>query len=443
MRCRSCDASRPLSGITTAKSFEALGVSCSGRQPWEAGDQAQACTRPPLPLQRGASNLYFSRIESAIEIPPESDYSHDEELELHIKNTDWYKALLSNPNGPIAGDLVKYICSECDCSAEVVMAVVNAEVAARTGRPSRPAVEDGQDEMERLTAGEWNALTTPQSDRDDRSRFVTEHVPVLSPDGPGPGSEGLQDVAALIDKVVLVTKLREVRALVGFRRYRPDAALVKPDLGRGLDWLPAIEVFGEGVFLSLNEEAVARWEAGAEVRSEAARLEARRSKALMGERLPEATPRFILLHTLSHLIMRQLAFDCGYSSASLRERIYAREPGSGSPQLGILIYTAAGDVEGTLGGLCRNGQPPRMAATVLAALRSCVMVLQRPHLPREQRAGVRQHQPWQPAMPALLAPETSCVYGNALLDRSSSWEERQVSHGFFGDALEDAVQQRL
>ena len=322
------------------------------------------------------------------------------------------------------------------------MAVVKAEVAARAGRPSRPAVEDGKDEMERLTAGEWNALTTPQSDRDDRSRFVTEHVPVLPPIGPGPGPEGLQDVAALIDKVVLVTKLREVRALVGFRRYRPDAALVKPDLGRGLDWLPAIEVFGEGVFLSLNEQAVARWEAGAEVRSEAARLEARRSRALMGERLPEATPRFILLHTLSHLIMRQLAFDCGYSSASLRERIYAREPGGGSPQLGLLIYTAAGDVEGTLGGLCRNGQPPRMAATVLAALEAASWCSNDPICLESNGQGFDSMN-LAACHACALAPETSCVYGNALLDRKLLVGSTQFSHGFFGGALEDAVQQRL
>ena len=33
--------------------------------------------------------------------------------------------------------------------------------------------------------------------------------------------------------------------------------------------------------------------------------------------------RFIVLHSFAHAVMRDLALDCGYSGASIRERIYA------------------------------------------------------------------------------------------------------------------------
>src|SRR5260370_5479053 len=78
-------------------------------------------------------------------------------------------------------------------------------------------------------------------------------------------------------------------------------------------------------------------------------------------------PRFILLHTLSHLIMNRLTFECGYSSAALRERLYVAGDLS-SPMAGLLIYTAAGDSEGTMGGLVRMGQPGNLEPVIHQAL---------------------------------------------------------------------------
>jgi hypothetical protein len=71
--------------------------------------------------------------------------------------------------------------------------------------------------------------------------------------------------------------------------------------------------------------------------------------------------RYILLHSFSHALMRQLALECGYTSASIRERLYARErQREKEPMAGILPYTAAPDSEGTLGGLVRLGEPDQL-----------------------------------------------------------------------------------
>ena len=68
--------------------------------------------------------------------------------------------------------------------------------------------------------------------------------------------------------------------------------------------------------------------------------------------------RFVLLHSFAHALIRQLAVECGYTTASLRERIYSRNPGEDEPEMaGVLIYTAAPDSEGTLGGLVSLGKP--------------------------------------------------------------------------------------
>ena len=58
-----------------------------------------------------------------------------------------------------------------------------------------------------------------------------------------------------------------------------------------------------------------------------------------------------MLHTLSHLLISQLSFECGYSVASLSERLYCSNKEDNKEMSGIFIYTANGDSEGTLGGL--------------------------------------------------------------------------------------------
>src|SRR5690606_2411100 len=74
----------------------------------------------------------------------------------------------------------------------------------------------------------------------------------------------LKDVYA---DVIQVERLREVRALVGFTRLDApdpmDPTLVHPaPLARAkLEWVPASEVRGEGIFLRLPEELLADWEA--------------------------------------------------------------------------------------------------------------------------------------------------------------------------------------
>ena len=65
-----------------------------------------------------------------------------------------------------------------------------------------------------------------------------------------------------------------------------------------------------------------------------------------------------MLHTLAHVLISQLSLECGYPAASLRERIYASER-----MAGLLVYTAAADSAGSLGGLIAQSEPQRLAAS--------------------------------------------------------------------------------
>src|SRR5262249_38445272 len=179
-------------------------------------------------------------------------------------------------------------------------------------------------------------------------------------------------------RVMLVHKLRETRALAGFTRLggemtddleRLKALMWKnPPRPEG-SWLPAYIVFGEGIFLELNEKRLQEWEKDNRTIERLAAL-AERDRRGRAEKKKPPRPvlrRYVLVHTLAHLLMNRLTFECGYSSASLRERLFVSENPKG-PMAGLLIYTAAGDAEGTMGGLVRMGKNGYLEPVIERAL---------------------------------------------------------------------------
>jgi hypothetical protein len=230
----------------------------------------------------------------------------------------------------------------------------------------------------------------------------------------------------LIDQVVLVSRLREVRALLGFTRLSaPDRDELRPpkriSLSRGpSEWVPAVEQRGEGIFLEFHEERVARWaESVAEHEHIVALGRAYRQWARDRDQTPVTRfpiARFLLIHTLSHMLMRQVALECGYSSASLRERIYLGS--AGAPTAGLLLSTAASDSEGTLGGLVSLGEPRHLERILRLALEAAAHCSSDPlcaeHLPEFPSATLHN----AACHACLFASETSCESGNRWLDRA-------------------------
>jgi hypothetical protein len=187
-------------------------------------------------------------------------------------------------------------------------------------------------------------------------------------------------------------------------------------------WVPASEIRGEGLFFHFNEGRIREWLSRVAAR-DALFLEAHRSwrSARRLEPPDEFYPglRFVLLHSFAHALIRQFSVECGYTTASLRERIYSRDPGGDEPEMaGVLIYTAAPDSEGTLGGLVSLGRPETLERHLDQALDNVRLCASDPlcaeHHP--YRDGVTLHAASCHA--CLFAPETSCERGNKYLDRA-------------------------
>jgi hypothetical protein len=201
------------------------------------------------------------------------------------------------------------------------------------------------------------------------------------------------------------------------------------------EWVPATQVHGEGIFIRLDESEVAIWEAsdGAKARNDkvvAGHQGWRKARKLdPSEGYPGL--RYAMLHTLSHLLIRELALECGYNAASIRERIYADIEGDRC-QAGILIYTAAADSDGTLGGLVELGRPENLSRLLRQALNRAEICSSDPlcseHRPEDDRTlhAAACHA-------CCFVSETSCEKGNRYLDRTLLVRTLEVADAaFFG-----------
>jgi hypothetical protein len=398
VRCEECDVRRNIQ--------EAAGLSgrdhlprCRGRHPHL--QRFEECGRPLRLMVLGSSNLWFSVTASALHLPQSRTVA--DQVAAH-----W--AILGVQASP---DVVQILVDGMPDLRELRSSPVGEVWAAiETLRAAGgPATTDaaGPD----LRAAEWEMLARPTTERQDDDFLA---VPTMTP----------AKYTGLFDQVVQVNRLRTVAALVGFTRLvAPDRSDLTPTnrlpLAHGhLDWVPAVEQRGEGVFLQLHEALVTNWERGADEhpRMQALR-EAYRRWCANRDRPPDpAFPvaRYTLLHTLSHLLIRQVALECGYSSAAIRERLYLGEPRARTA--GILLSTAASDSEGTLGGLVALGKARHLGRLLDLAFDDAERCSSDPlcaeHVP--QSPGDELHAAACHA--CLFASETSCEANNRWLDRA-------------------------
>ena len=148
-------------------------------------------------------------------------------------------------------------------------------------------------------------------------------------------------------------------------------------------------------------------------------------------------PEFVLIHTFAHLLINQLAFECGYGSSSIRERIYCEKTSNNLGMTGVLIYTASGDSEGSLGGLVRQGTKGHIEDTIRDAIKNAAWCSSDPVCIQSLGQGPESLNLAACHNCALL-PETCCECGNRLLDRGlivGTLDNNGSEIGFFKDLL--------
>ena len=420
LSCPECKARRSMDGIFSTSTWERFAL-CSGKRPWLAA-APESCDLNPQAVQRGASNLYFPVIESALSIPPWSD-KLQEVLGIYwdpivqVSNSEhrviFVKTLAESVLAPALREL------------RITPEQLVNEIERRLVEYARPEVDLKEEEYKQFISAR---SSTTDLDREFEIRNVT--VPT--------------DLDQWFSRIVKVVRLREVRALRGFTRIVPPGDEENQEVAalslRPMEWLPAIEVRGEGIFLELNQKKLAQWEQDEQIQKRAQKIDSEWIREWRQRYGPDSLPpskitaRFLLLHTFSHVLMRQLTLDCGYSSASLRERVYSGD--DESAMSGVLIFTATSDADGTLGGLQRQADSSRIATTIKSAIASTEWCSSDPLCIQDVFA--RPNSFLLAACHAcVLAPETSCEYFNQFLDRALLIGNLDCE-GFFSNLLSGA-----
>ena len=375
-------------------------------QPWVPERPFVDLEEPAWLLGVNDVRIHFPQSRTALVIPPESRIPRGTVVDrLYSSSADRKKLEEARTDLARKGEF-KRIAENYGCKPpELEDALERIEAGYPAAELEFPA--GGQFPLE------YKALTEPIEDPNDDEDFQTEHQTGEWQRVVGQAEGGIARVAACVDRLVAVHRVKTIMVLYGFRRVRPDdsAPLVPPDIAGEGDWLPAIELWGEGLFFTLDENPLRRWE----------RLPAVRERATeVASRVPphvahDPSPRFLLCHTLAHLVIRRLEAEAGYPAASLRERIYCTKDEE-APMAGILIHVAVPDEHGSLGGLMEMARPDRFLRLLTGAVEDAKWCSFDP-VCAEQEARGPDLLNRAACHACALVPEPSCICGNRLLDR--------------------------
>ena len=389
----------------------AIAIKVMRRQPWL--NESVELQTPPQIMKVNHIQIHHPCYRNALVIPPESRIQKGTVVDRLYNSTEKRRLMEICRTKLQWKSTLRRLATEFRCTTEAV------ETAWKQIQDGYPLY--GQ--MLNLTPGqlredEYKALIQVIPDVTDDEDFVTFHQTEqwqsLSETFHRNSLEG--HISRAINRLVAVNRLKEIMVFEGFKRVDSKGVVVKPDILGKSEWLPAIELFGEGMFITLDESIFGNWEKLSAIveRAELAQKRYDAATQFINDELTEISPRFLLLHTFAHLLIRQLENDCGYPTASLKERLYFS---NGSLQMaGILIYVAVPDIVGSLGGIVEIGEPRRFLTLASRAIARSQWCSLDPVCSEHEGQGL--HLLNRSACHAcLLVPEPACDYRNALLDR--------------------------
>ncbi len=389
------------------KSYDNLKIGVLGKkQPWIYEKPENIGTGDVEILEINNPGAYLPERVNALVIPPESRMSKNTVVDRLSNNSTLCRSIEKIEK--LKKKRIRDARTKYRCSVEEI-------------KDALKQIKDGYPSFDNMTVGdlledEYKAFLTPIDNVREDEDFVTDHRAAEWHNLEDKLTGDLLSITKLVDKLIIAKRLREIQIFKGFYRVSQEDKdnLVPPDIVGESNWLPAIELFGEGLFFTINEKILLDWESIAGVRARAdeiATLYEKSEVTLFQDMV--ITPRFLLLHTLSHLLIRELESTAGYPAASLKERIYCSK---GLKMSGVLIYTAVADIVGSLGGIIESAEPNSFIALLDGVFKHAQWCSLDPVCSEHEGQGPG----WlnrAACHACALIPEPSCDFGNVFLDR--------------------------
>ena len=402
VRCE-CKRSRGLYEATLLE-VNPLGT-CRGARPWLGKGTHEGCNLPSRLLIRTAANAYFPQVVSVLSLPDRGTAVQAAVAELWedlqiVDDANDLAFLKKKPK--IAQRLAPY------ADDETLAAIRDAKAGKAAERPVK------QVELDALLAAPEGFGDDVPVDPNFHARRLPDRVWRRSKRSDG------------IEAVIQLHRLREILVLAGFTRFEavtPDIQgeyetdVERAQIALDPQWFPAVENRGEGMFIQLRPAAISEWLRRPAVVHRLDHLTTGHQRWANDRKTQRPFPGgpYVLLHTLSHLLIQSLSMRCGYPASSIRERVYADAMAG---RYGVLLYTGSPDADGTLGGLVQQAR--HLEGHLADALRMSALCSNDPicahHAPGESMEGRWLH--GAACHGCALVAETSCEMRNDYLDRA-------------------------
>ena len=440
INCSNCGSSETIAqaftkdGRNPFSDLEDNGQFCTGRRPWLGSENNQdRCKNNPEVVLKNAIKVYYPVIKSSIYIPVDTkaerniyefltNINHWNKIKQRIENKDKLEAWLEGYLDVPSFNHLNF--------KDVMKAILEKEK-----NENKLNLETVKEDDEAYKFQEYKYIKNPETTENShlelsiKKRSINEYG-ILS---------------KYFSNIFLVDRLTETRVQRGFTRSKPfeegsDNKMIQElTTDNSIRWLPATVVKGEGIFFEFNLAKIKEWENKFDFKyllEIKKRYDDLRKLRGLNEEI-NIRNKYFLIHTFAHLMINQLSYSCGYGSSSLRERVYCNEKSDENEMQGVLIYTASGDSEGSLGGLVREGEPQNLSRIVKKMLHKANVCSYDPVCLDHKQQGLNGTNASACHACSFLS-ETSCEQSNQLLDRTTIiGDVRHNSTGYFQDLIED------
>ena len=423
--CYNCK-SKPvhLSGVSSREAnknplFNIFNDKCPGTSPWlgETCKDENCDAKLLVTVLKGASDTYFPETRTSLFIP-------NRDNKIHIKVIEKQKDGIFKKTATISpSDDLKNLGKLGDINYEFVKSL--AVVEGFEYDSFKNTVENFRSEQNSETnpetievdykLSEYNTIIGERFSDEQIDDFDHIHMEMENYD---------PKIKNIFSKIIKINKLKVTKAPIGFKRINLESS--NKNLGKffnpekKIDWWPAIQSSGEGVFFEIDKIKLDQHiNENPNIQNKVRELIKRNRDGetpCSNLTIHQLTPSFVILHTLSHLIINQLSLDAGYSLSSLSERIYCSDE-EGSMMSGILIYTASDGASETLGGLVRQLKSDSLLR-ILVNLKEKFSVCSNDPICIESNGQGLGGLNYAACHACSLLPETSCEFMNIFLDRN-------------------------
>lgn len=387
LECTECKATRSMVQVFSENALSEFQCTCKHPHFKDPYAKAQhGCHENMRARLRSASGVYFPITKSALLIPPWS-----KKVVSCIQK--YYKLLKAAEKDNIVY-MIRQVLKDNNISDDEIMRSWNAvdiSMELKQKRSELSVIED-----------EYAVLSKDENQNEDNFSSYSSSIP--------------QKYKSYFEQLAVIDRLTVTQAFTGFTRIVRNEANSVAISQYPKPWLPAVELTGEGVFIRFNADKVNKWRKAHSNRY-TAMVNAMVESRFTFDNFSEA---YVMLHTFAHLFIREISNVCGYSTASIREKIYSEIDENDKVKMcGVLIYVSSPDSDSSLGGLISIANNSEVFEKIMdSMLERASWCSGDPLCILSTRQGYKDLN-YAACHDCTLLPETSCERFNCFLDRAA------------------------